>query len=233
MASATNQSSLSAAPIPHSDLPAVLNIAATCLATRVLGPGLRSVVWVQGCPFHCQDCISPQWIPIRPNILITPRELAPGLLSHPDVSGLTISGGEPFLQAKQLAELIRIIRNERNLNVICYTGFLLGQLSKMPVGSGVSDLLSQIDVLIDGPYIASQNDNRGLRGSSNQTIHHLTTRINEVDFENQPRQAEIYVRNGSVWVVGVPPIGVGFNILNGIRKAEKDVRTQAHHSVYL
>jgi pyruvate-formate lyase-activating enzyme len=40
--------------------------AETCVGTRALGPGLRSAVWVQGCPFRCTGCIAPDWIPPLP-----------------------------------------------------------------------------------------------------------------------------------------------------------------------
>lgn len=181
-----------------------LNIAATCPATRALGPGIRAVVWVQGCVFHCPGCVAPDWIPIRPARFVRPEELADELLADPRVTGLTFSGGEPMIQAAGLARLARVARSRRDVDIICYTGFPRGLLVDTPPGPGVSDLLEQVDVLIDGPFIDRLNDNRGMRGSSNQRVHYLTDRLKGYDFENQHRVAEIHLLEGQAMVVGVP-----------------------------
>ena len=189
----------------------LLNVAATCRATRALGPGVRAVVWVQGCPLNCRGCVAPEWIPYHVARLVNPKDLANELLTRQDITGLTFSGGEPMLQAAGLAALARYARQQRpHLSLICFTGFGLEYLRNHPPALGVDELLSQIDVLIDGPYVAARNDNRGLRGSTNQRVHYLTKRLhpNEYDFRAKPRQAEIYVENGSLLLVGVPPSGL-------------------------
>ena len=65
-------------------------------------------------------------------------------------------------------------------------------------------LLELVDVLIDGPYIERLNDNRGVRGSSNQRILRLTDKLDGFDFEGQPRSIELRVQNGQILVIGVP-----------------------------
>ena len=185
-----------------------INIAASYVGTRALGPGLRSVVWVQGCPFNCQGCISPDWIPNKITTTISIEDLSDKLLSNPLVDGFVFSGGEPFLQAESLAELIIFSRRERDLTLICYSGFSFEELEINRLKRGIGKLLAEVDVLIDGKYVASLNDNRGLRGSNNQRVHHLTDRLKYYDFETQPRQTEIYVQNGELLFVGVPPTGL-------------------------
>lgn len=185
--------------------PTSLNIAQVWPATRALGPGLRSAVWVQGCPRHCPGCISPEWIPQVDARQISPEELAQKMLQDPNVEGFTFSGGEPMLQAAGLAILARAARQQRTLNMICFTGYTLSQLMQQPEGSPVYELLSELDVLIDGPYIAELDNNRGLRGSTNQNIHHLTDRLKGYDFENGPRRAEIHIQEDYTMLVGVPP----------------------------
>lgn len=185
-----------------------LNLAATCRSTRALGPGLRAAVWVQGCAFHCPGCIAPDWIPIRPARYILVETLAEELLAGPDIEGLTISGGEPMLQAASLARLVRLMKSRRDVNVICFTGFRIEQLHHAPPGPGVHDFLQEIDVLIDGPYIQRLNDNAGLRGSRNQRVIHLTDRLVHFDFENAPRKAEVHITSGQAMLVGVPPAGM-------------------------
>jgi anaerobic ribonucleoside-triphosphate reductase activating protein len=176
------------------------------VGTRALGPGVRSVAWVQGCPFRCQGCIAPEWIPSQSAREVRPADLATELLAHPGVVGLTFSGGEPMAQAAGLAEVIRIARGLRDLTLICFTGYRLTELRARPPGPGVADLLAQTDVLIDGRYVAARNDGRGLRGSSNQQVHMLTGRLAHAAAElaGGPRRTEIRLRGRSALLVGVP-----------------------------
>jgi anaerobic ribonucleoside-triphosphate reductase activating protein len=182
----------------------LLNIAHICPETRALGPGLRAVVWVQGCCFNCPGCIAPEWINYRIAKLISPESLAEKLLSNPNIEGLTFSGGEPMLQPAGLAKLAQIARKKKDISIICYTGFTLEQLIKNPPSPGVHDLLSQIDVLIDGPYVDTLNNDKGLKGSSNQRVHFLTDRLKEFDFESSPRTFEIQIYNDNILLVGIP-----------------------------
>lgn len=142
---------------------------------------------------------------MRPNRLMQPEELVDVLLANPDVTGLTFSGGEPFAQASSLARVARLARARRNLDIICFTGFLRAQLENNAPYPGARELLDQVDVLIDGPYIARLNDNLGLRGSSNQRIHYLTGRLTAFDLGQSPRKAEIHLTDGEAMLVGVPP----------------------------
>ncbi|NUT52420.1 MAG: radical SAM protein [Saccharothrix sp.] len=184
----------------------VLNVAATCVGTRALGPGHRAAVWVQGCPFRCRGCVAPDWIPDRPARVVGVRELAAELLADPDVDGLTFSGGEPMAQAAGLAALARAVRAERDVSLICFTGYRLPRLRARPPAPGVAELLAEVDVLIDGQYVDRLDDGRGLRGSANQEVHHLTDRLrgSGYDFEHRARTAEIRVGEREVTLVGVP-----------------------------
>lgn len=203
----------------------LLNLAEICSATRTLGPGLRFVLWVQGCCFNCPGCVSPDWIPQRQATLVQPQKLADQIASLPEIEGLTISGGEPMLQAPALVELVHALKAQRDLSILCYSGFTLKQLQAMshpdsrnPLGPGIAQLLTQIDVLIDGQYITALNDNRGWRGSSNQVVHFLTPRhLPEAEqFRDRHRNLEIHVRDRSALVVGVPPIDFSSNLKQAI-----------------
>jgi len=185
-----------------------LNIAQFCPETYTLGPGKRSAIWVQGCPFTCPNCVSPDWIPIKPANLITVEQLAMRILSAGDLEGVTLSGGEPMLQAAALASLVRAVRAQRpTLSAICFSGFTLEQLRRKSAAErGIEELLGQLDVLIDGLYVERLNNGRGLRGSSNQRIHFLTPRYQHLreEFEHSPRQVEMQVSPGELLMVGVP-----------------------------
>lgn len=185
-----------------------INIAQLCPETYALGPGKRFVIWVQGCPFNCNDCVSPDWIPIRTNQAMMIEELVERISGAQGLEGITISGGEPMLQAGALASMIRRVHNVcHGLSAIAFTGFTLEQLRKRSlIEPSISDLLSQLDVLIDGLYRPELNDDLGLRGSSNQRVHFLTARYRDLkdEFENQPRAVEVHLLKNEMLMVGVP-----------------------------
>jgi anaerobic ribonucleoside-triphosphate reductase activating protein len=171
--------------------------------TTALGPGTRAAIWVQGCNLHCPGCIAPDWIPFKQAIQLSPRQVVDRLLLD-EISGLTLSGGEPMEQAGALAEVARLAMEKQDLDVICFTGYRYEALLNKPVETGVHDLLQYVDVLIDGPYIRAQNNSIGLRGSQNQRIIHLTDRLQKFEFENQVRNIEFRIDNGSLTMVGIP-----------------------------
>jgi anaerobic ribonucleoside-triphosphate reductase activating protein len=195
-----------------------LNLASFTPLTEALGPGKRAAVWVQSCPFHCPGCIVPEWQESKINALIPIRTLAEWILSSPGINGITISGGEPMAQAEVLSSLLTELKQYRDLDVICFSGYTIEQLIKnIPAQPAIGQLLDQVDVLIDSPYIKKLDDNRGLRGSSNQRIHHLTHRLSFFDFENTPRSAELQFFNGEMLLAGVPPYGI-LTAFNEIKK---------------
>lgn len=181
----------------------VLNIAAVAARTQALGPGTRAVIWVQGCPLNCPGCLAPKWIPFVPANQRTPQEVLQNI-DLASISGLTFSGGEPMEQAAGLAALARLARQEKDLDLICFTGYRYERLAKNPPNKGVPELLAEVDVLIDGPYVRALNNSVGLRGSSNQRVIHLTSRLHGHDFESQSRNIEITVSDGELAFIGIP-----------------------------
>lgn len=196
----------------------MLNVAQIWLSTYALGPGNRSVVWVQGCARHCPGCISPEWIPQTEAWRIAPTDLAEILLKNVTMEGLTFSGGEPMLQAAPLTALIKAVRQHRDVNVICYSGYTFQELHKLADKQAVSRFLSELDVLIDGPYNADQNDNRGMRGSANQKVHYITDRLRGYDFETGPRKIEIHIQKHYTMMIGIPAWGVQEQVEQSIEK---------------
>ncbi|OKH26817.1 radical SAM protein [Hydrococcus rivularis NIES-593] len=134
--------------------PGYLNIMGYVDESEVNGPGCRAVVWVQGCPRECPGCFNPSSWSFEINQLISVEELAQKILSNPRNTGVTFSGGEPFWQAPALAELAKRVKAAR-LNVMSFSGFTLEQLQSKSAPPGSSELLEQLDILIDGPYIES------------------------------------------------------------------------------
>lgn len=181
-----------------------LNLLDVCrTGTHALGPGLRYAVWTQGCPFHCDGCITPEGREMTDRMVVSVEDLAADICLSKAIDGITISGGEPFLQADALSQLLRIVRERRpNLSVILFTGYLFQDLQ----WNQARNVLSYVDLLIDGPYIPTRNDGIGLRGSSNQRLHFLTDRlINYMDELNSgPRKNEIYIHDTYQKTIGIP-----------------------------
>jgi anaerobic ribonucleoside-triphosphate reductase activating protein len=195
----------------------LLNLAAFVPQTSVLGPGSRAGVWVQGCTFVCPGCIAPEWKPQQVNQLTSVKELAERILAE-EVDGITLSGGEPFLQAPALAELMRLIREQREINCITFTGFTYSALKHTPQAKV---LLDQVDLLVDGSYVASRNPGVGMRGSDNQRFHFLTDRLADCGFpfETAPRGTELHFQGNDLLVVGIPAHGVQIALDRAIEAA--------------
>lgn len=171
-------------------------------AVTVLGPGVRYAVWVQGCHRSCPGCIAQSSHAESAGKRMTPNELAWEILLS-GAEGVTISGGEPFLQAEALAEMVRLVRRRKDLGVIVYTGYLYEELQAMPEAAG---LLAETDLLIDGPYIQALDDGLSLRGSSNQRVLPLTERYRDALplYGSEPRTVQSFQRGLETHLVGVP-----------------------------
>ena len=142
---------------------------------NVLGPYERYCLWVSGCNRKCPGCISPQSRDMYAGEKMNVSALAWEIIIS-DTEGITISGGEPFLQAEALSELIRSVKRHRDIGVIVYTGYLYEELKDIP---GADDLIALCDLIIDGPYIQELDDGKALRGSSNQRVISITERYAE------------------------------------------------------
>ncbi len=181
-----------------------INILDLCeTGSMELGPGNRYVIWVQGCPFNCKGCVTPEGIPIVENNLHEINKIISAICHRENITGITISGGEPFMQASKLAKILTAVKAQRpELDVIVFSGFRLKELD----WAEAKLLLKFIDVLIDGKYIDRLNDNKGLRGSSNQRIHYLTDRLiqHKYYFEERARSIEVHVFNKHQTIIGVP-----------------------------
>jgi anaerobic ribonucleoside-triphosphate reductase activating protein len=173
---------------------------------KVLGPFSRAVIWVQGCNFGCKGCIVPESWDRNAGEDVDISELVDWILNQPSIEGITLSGGEPMLQAEALSTLIDHIRTEKDLGVICYTGFRLEHLKEQGTTSQ-RNLLKKIDLLIDGVYVENLQDDLLWRGSSNQRLLLLSSRYREFLEAQSDRSAglEFFLTEaGEVGFSGVP-----------------------------
>lgn len=133
------------------------------------GPGLRFVVFVQGCPHHCEGCHNPDSHDFTGGTEMSVYRIAEYMRQNPLIDGLTISGGEPFEQAYKCF-LLASAAHHAGLNVWCYTGYTFEHLRD----NGTEDqkkLLQEVDVLVDGPFILAERTlSLPWRGSRNQRI---------------------------------------------------------------
>lgn len=150
------------------------------------GPGWRVPLWVQGCRLRCTElCLNPHYLSEHGRHEAEPRALADAVLRTADgdgmpVEGVTVLGGEPMEQAEELAVFLRAVR-EAGLSTMVYSGYTLAALRALP-GNGAT--LDAIDLLIDGPFVASRyDDTLAWRGSSNQRIHRLSERYSAADLD--------------------------------------------------
>lgn len=132
------------------------------------GPGIRYVIFTQGCTHACKGCHNPDSHALTGGYLKSIDEIIEEIDNNPLLDGITLSGGEPLLQAKPLISLCREIK-KRNLHSILYSGFTYEEILRL--GSPQKELLSLCDMLIDGKYEADKSSLALLyRGSSNQRI---------------------------------------------------------------
>ncbi len=146
-----------------------LRIAGVIDESIVDGPGIRFVIFTQGCPHHCPGCHNPQTHSFTGGEEVSVSELLSRVQENPLLSGVTLSGGEPFCQPKPLAELARAL-HQAGKHVMAYTGYTWEQLLRMD-DPDVHALLEQCDVLVDGPFLQEERDlSLRFRGSRNQRL---------------------------------------------------------------
>ena len=168
------------------------------------GPGLRAVIWTQGCGHHCRGCQNPQtWdfdgggeVPI--DLVL---EEIDKLKYH---QGLTFSGGDPMYQP-EACNIIAKYAKEKGLDIWTYTGFTWEQLQKMSEKKKIyKEFLENTDVLVDGKFVQSKKDlNLLFRGSSNQRLidvqkslkENKVVLINESDYmeEKSFQREQLYI----------------------------------------
>jgi anaerobic ribonucleoside-triphosphate reductase activating protein len=134
------------------------------------GPGIRFAIFVQGCAHNCEGCHNPGALPFKGGGAVTVDDLWRRIKGNPLISGITLSGGEPFEQPEPLLELARRARAQ-GLNVWVYSGYRYEELLAGTPSDSARELLAACDVLVDGRYIAAQASYAlKWRGSANQRI---------------------------------------------------------------
>lgn len=192
-----------------SDRARSLRVARMVDRTSVLGPGTRAAIWVQGCPLSCAGCLAPEALAFGGGTLVDVDDLATRILGLvPTVDGVTYSGGEPFAHAGALLTLSARLRAAHpRMSLMSFSGFTREWILRRG-DAAQRDLLGHLDILIDGPYVASRHAALRWRGSSNQRLHLLSDRHSLTELgADESAGVEIDIRpDASIAFVGVPPV---------------------------
>ena len=183
-----------------------LRIAGRVGRSRVNGPGVRAVIWVQGCTLGCAACFNPGTH--APGEADVPAvNVADALLADwpESVEGLTLSGGEPFQQAPGLAALCARVRAARpGTSIMAFSGYTLEELRALDAPPGAADLLAHLDLLVDGRFDVRAPTERPWRASANQRLWVLGRRPPDTAAA-ESGTAEVHVEaDGRVLLSGFP-----------------------------
>lgn len=169
-----------------------------------LGRGKRLGIWVQGCNRFCEGCSNPELQTFDESKEVSVEEVFESVKNLP-FDGVTFSGGEPFLQSRELGKLIDLFKKGGCDDILVYTGFTMEEL----VTSGNDDVdyvLSNISVLVDGPFVKSLVDDIPLRGSKNQVVWVLDKKY-ESDYRKilaSEKKVDVFTIDGEVHFIGIP-----------------------------
>lgn len=198
-----------------------MNISHWLYPVQVLGPGNRIALWVQGCSRRCLGCVSPELQDGNGtlyNVNVLSQIINKFIISE-HLTGITISGGEPFDQGTELLDLCSQLSTN---DILVYTGYTYQELSSK---YGDSLTTSNIGVIITNPYIEELNDNLPLRGSSNQEIIYLIPEVKkkyEEYLTTAKREQQLFVEPNTVYIAGIPLKGNA----NIIRKEINNILTE-------
>ena len=150
-----------------------MKVARIIFPIKVLGPGNRVGIWLAGCPHRCKGCSNPELWDSSVVRDISPLSVIESIkkITHNDPFGVTITGGEPFVQYEELCAMTKMLL-ELTDDILVYTGYTFEQLKESNNGY-IFDILNSIAVIIDGKYVEDKNSAQPLIGSSNQKIHFL------------------------------------------------------------
>lgn len=164
------------------------------------GEGIRTVIWTQGCSHNCKGCHNPETHSFSGGVEVELEEVKIRLNKIKNQQGITLSGGDPFFQAKACSELAKYAKS-LGLDVWAYTGFLYEDLLK---NKDMKELLENIDVLVDGRFILEKKSYDVIfRGSTNQRIIDVRKSLKEnktIILEKYNKQINLYQKEEGLYI---------------------------------
>ena len=179
-----------------------LRIASLMAQSTVNGPGERTVIWLQGCPFQCPGCFNPDFLPMTGGNDYSTEQLLEYVSSVRDIDGVTFSGGEPLAQAHPLLPLVEAL-SELGISIVLFTGFTEAELMAVPERRRIVELC---DLVVAGPYRRDLPSSDPLRASSNQKLLFISDRYDESTLADVKPSCEFTIsEDGTTSVTGFPP----------------------------
>lgn len=170
-----------------------------------LGPGDRLAIWIRGCKKRCFNCANPELQLFNPNSEVS-MTVIKEMISKIDkkIDGITITGGEPFCQAKDLFEIITFML-EITDDILIFTGYSKKEIYDLNNDYAIK-CIEKATVVIYGEYVDELNDNHTpLIASSNQVIEFHNHKINNkyINYMNNGRIIENFYYNDNLISVGI------------------------------
>ncbi len=178
----------------------VLRIHGVMPVSRANGPGKRFCIWVQGCMKNCPGCFNPETHALDKGYSVDVNDLYKQLLGTEGIEGISISGGEPMLQAAALCHFLEMVRRSTPLSVVMFSGWTTGEINGNPEAKRLKGL---VDILISGPYIKELSIDRPLQSSSNQEVEFLTNRYTVHDVESVWPLEVVIAEDGTIIQSGI------------------------------
>lgn len=136
-------------------------------SSSVDGTGFRDVLFVSGCPHHCEECHNPETWDYNAGKSISLGEVYDDLCAS-TITNVTFSGGEPFEQCEELYYLAKALKENTSKTIWIYSGYLF---ENIVFDKSKKRLMELCDVLVDGKYEKDNTElNMRFRGSLNQRI---------------------------------------------------------------
>lgn len=169
-------------------------------SSKVNGPGIRCVVWTQGCSLGCKGCFNPETHSSERGGKYFEASSLGAKLGKLPVDGLTVSGGEPMEQPIAVLDLIKAFRAVNPGTVLLFTGCSLQQIL---AGNTTRKLLLSVDAALVGPYNASEESNK--RIWNNKRLVLITNRISPTELTPEVQiEMSFDIERDSINLTGYP-----------------------------
>ena len=163
----------------------IINIAGIYHNDGVNGPGLRTTVFTQGCIHHCKGCHSPHTWKIGSGTNMTDEELYNEITSSKLDTGVTFSGGDPMLQAKELLPVALKLKQDK-YHLMMYTGYTKEELEDLMKDPDIKTFVLLFDLIVTDRFILEQRDiTLTFRGSRNQRIFKIQDSKEMIDVTSE------------------------------------------------
>jgi anaerobic ribonucleoside-triphosphate reductase activating protein len=175
-------------------------IHSTLARSAANGPGLRFVVWSQGCSLRCPGCFNPDTHPPHGAGLRRVSDVVDDVLRTDGVQGVTLTGGEPLEQPDAVGAFCAAIRRRTDLGIIVLTGFSRAEVEG---DARRAAAVADVDLVVAGRYNARLRLGAGLRGSSNKEYWALTGRYGAADLAGVPEAELVIGADGTITLTGM------------------------------